>query len=558
MRTNRPTHHLIVQSQRKRRPGQHHRVELRIVEARRQHADIRNDLDSSRLEVGEDALALLFRRILRHDSRHTRQAVGNVLSLLHEPGEQQYAPTIHPKKPPNDIQHSVVEAHAPILALHGVVRIVGPGRIPVQPVQIDQRDAVVVQLGQIPLPEQIADLHEEQQAREDARAGIRDKAQDRAVSRRIQAVRRSRQADDLTPDRLEEVAVHSLLRIDQMALVHDHIPEVRELLDVVLHAADCGKGDTGDSLAIAGGRVDRAFEDVVCAELRVVLLQYLLARLEHQHRSAEPSGDVGNDQTLAAARRKNHNTVGRSGAILEIPHRYVGGLLLIWTKPVHGLFFLKRFVAIVADLRVVLEIGTLAVAFGHILVQKILLLLLAEVEAEHIEKSLRVLVLHVEQFAALPLGNQAHVGQLELSVRPCVVQVMVIHRDPVRRILRQIDLLAAGLDLFDQIIDAGQGCLKAFLRVLDALFGLRLDLHELRLVLDLVALHRLRVIIAHRLLLVSIEKADDLRPGIQRDELVGQQLLDLCQRVGSLEKHFRKAIRRFRQIELDLVRNVVR
>nr|DAP44417.1 MAG TPA: hypothetical protein [Bacteriophage sp.] len=41
MRTNRPTHHLIVQSQRKRRPGQHHRVELRIVEARRQHADIR-------------------------------------------------------------------------------------------------------------------------------------------------------------------------------------------------------------------------------------------------------------------------------------------------------------------------------------------------------------------------------------------------------------------------------------------------------------------------------------------------------------------------------------
>lgn len=143
MRTNRPTHHLIVQSQRKRRPGQHHRVELRIVEARRQHADIRDDLDSSRLEVGEDALALLFRRILRHDSRHTRQAVGNVLSLLHEPGEQQYAPTIHPKKPPNDIQHSVVEAHAPILALHGVVRIVGPGRIPAQPVQIDQRDAVI-------------------------------------------------------------------------------------------------------------------------------------------------------------------------------------------------------------------------------------------------------------------------------------------------------------------------------------------------------------------------------------------------------------------------------
>ena len=135
---------------------------------------------------------------------------------------------------------------------------------------------------------------------------------------------------------------------------------------------------------------------------------------------------------------------------------------------------------------------------------------------------------------------------------------MVIHRDPVRRILRQIDLLAAGLDLFDQIIDAGQGCLKAFLRVLDALFGLRLDLHELRLVLDLVALHQLRVIIAHRLLLVSVEKADDLRPGIQRDELVGQQLLDLCQRVGSLEKHFRKTIRRFRQIELDLVRNVVR
>ena len=135
---------------------------------------------------------------------------------------------------------------------------------------------------------------------------------------------------------------------------------------------------------------------------------------------------------------------------------------------------------------------------------------------------------------------------------------MVIHRDPVRRILRQIDLLAAGLDLFNQIIDAGQGCLKALLRVLDALFGLRLDLHELRLVLDLVALHQLRVIIAHRLLLVSVEKADDLRPGIQRDELVGQQLLDLCQRVGSLEKHFRKAIRRFRQIELDLVRNVVR
>lgn len=351
VRTNRPTHHLIVQSQRKRRPRQYHRVELRVVEARRQHADIRDDLDSSRLEVGEDALALLFRRILRHDSRHTRQAVGNVPRLLHEPGEKQYAPTIHPKKPPNDAQHSVVEAHAPILALHGVVRIVGPGRVPAQPAQIDQRNAVVVQLGQIPLPEQVVDLHEEQQAREDARAGIRDKAQDRAVSRRIQTVRRSRQADDLAPDRLEKVAVHALLRIDHVALVYDHIPEVRELLDVVLHAADSGKGDTGDSLAIAGGRVDRAFEDVVCAELRVVLLQYLLARLEHQHRSAEPSGNVGNDQTLAAARRKNHNTVGRSGAVLEIPHRYVDSLLLIWTKPVHGLFFLKRFVAIVADLR---------------------------------------------------------------------------------------------------------------------------------------------------------------------------------------------------------------
>ena len=212
--------------------------------------------------------------------------------------------------------------------------VVRPGgvHLQVQLVPAHGVHRIVVQLREITHVQQGGNLHLIDDLGEHARQGSGDELQLRpVVTARREAVRCGRQPQHLAAQHGEELPVHPLLGVDQVALVDDDVPEVQEQLRMVTDAADGGERNPRNVLPPERGGVDGAVQHTVGAQLQVVLLQNLLRGLEHQRMPLQPAGDVGNHEALSRPGGQHHDGVPLHLLVAEEADGGVAGLLLVVT-----------------------------------------------------------------------------------------------------------------------------------------------------------------------------------------------------------------------------------